>query len=69
MEQEPKKHKTITDDEGHEFTFDNTAEAGEEDIEVIDVTAPDKDETPAEDNDQNTGTVTDEERQASFDMD
>ena len=68
--EEHKNHKTITDNEGHEFTFDNTAEANEEEnIEVIDLTAPEEAETPAEDTDNNTGTVTDEERQASFEMD
>jgi hypothetical protein len=67
--EEHKNHKTITDDKGHEFTFDDTAETNEEDLEIIDVTAPDKDESSAEDTDANTGTVTDEERQASFDLD
>lgn len=61
--EEPKKTKTITDDEGHEFTFDNTAEADETDIEVIDVTETDEVKS------KNSGTVTEEEQQASFELD
>ncbi|RDC64450.1 hypothetical protein [Adhaeribacter pallidiroseus] len=54
------KGKKITDDKGDEFTFDETAESNESDLQVIDVT--DEDE-------KKSGTVTDEERQASFEMD
>jgi hypothetical protein len=54
------KGKKITDDKGDEFTFDQTAESNESDLQVIDVT--DEDE-------KKSGTVTDEERQASFEMD
>lgn len=58
-----KKGKTITDDEGHEFTFDDTAEARENDIQVIDVTEKDDKRKPKGE------TVTDEERQANFELD
>lgn len=58
-----KKGKKITDNEGHEFTFDETAEAQENDVQVIDVTEEDAKRKPKGD------TVTDEERQASFDSD
>ncbi len=54
------KGKKITDDKGNEFTFDQTAESNESDLKVLDVT--DEDE-------KKSGTVTDEERQASFEMD
>ncbi len=54
------KGKKITDDKGDEFTFDQTAESNESDLKVLDVT--DEDE-------KKSGTVTDEERQASFEMD
>ncbi len=54
------KGKKITDDKGDEFTFDETAESNENDLQIIDVT--DEDE-------KKSGTVTDAERQASFEMD
>ena len=54
------KGKKITDDKGNEFTFDQTAESNESDLKVLDVT--DEDE-------KKSGTVTDQERQASFEMD
>lgn len=62
MEEDNKKGKTIKDDEGNEFTFPETAEANENDLQVLDVTDKDNKDTQS-------GTVTDEERQASFEMD
>ncbi|QMU29842.1 hypothetical protein [Adhaeribacter radiodurans] len=60
MAEENKKGKTIKDDEGHEFTFDETAESNEGDLQVLDVT---------DEEEKKGGTVTDEERQANFDLD
>ncbi len=60
MADDKKKGKKITDDKGDEFTFDQTAESNESDLQVLDVT--DEDE-------KKSGTVTDQERQASFEMD
>ncbi|QNF33713.1 hypothetical protein HUW51_13650 [Adhaeribacter swui] len=60
MAEENKKGKTITDDQGDEFTFDQTAESTEDDLEVLDVTNEEE---------KKSGTVTDQERQASFEMD
>lgn len=62
MEKDNKKGKIIKDDEGHEFTFEETAEADENDLQVLDV-------TDKEEEDTKSGTVTDEERQASFESD
>ncbi len=62
MAEENKKNKVIKDDEGHEFTFDETAESDEKDLQVLDV-------TDEEDKDKKGDTVTDEERQANFELD
>ncbi len=62
MAEENKKGKTIKDDEGNEFTFEETAESNEEDLQVLDV-------TDEEDKDKKGDTVTDEERQANFELD
>lgn len=61
MADDNKKGKTIVDDEGNSFTFEETAEAQENDLEIIDVTDQNDDKGKKGD------TVTDEERQASFD--
>lgn len=60
MADDTKKGKKITDDQGNEFTFDETAESTEDDLQVLDVT---------DEEEKKSGTVTDQERQASFEMD
>ena len=62
MAEDNKKGKKITDDKGHEFTFEETAEANGNDLQVLDV-------TDADDKAKKGDTVTDEERQASFESD
>ena len=65
MAEENKKGKIIKDDAGNEFTFEETAESNEKDLQVLDVT----DEDNKDKKDKKEDTVTDEERQASFEMD
>ncbi|PSR56195.1 hypothetical protein AHMF7605_23160 [Adhaeribacter arboris] len=66
MSDENKKGKTIKDAEGHEFTFEETAESNENDLQVLDVTDA---EAKKKDKGKKGDTVTDEERQANFEMD